>query len=1302
MKRIVTLVIVLLALCPFVALFAQSDNFWETIDTNEVTNIEGIRDLFPNRANYLKLNVNRIRQFLQRIPNESTTPVEQSTVTITIPLPNDERVTFKIVSYDMLEPALAARFPDIKNFKGVAVNDPNCTLRFDWTGRGFRGMIRWKGELIFIDPYTRNTKEYYLSYFKKDYPNPGGFQCFVDGKEEDRENLSNSAQKSAGDCQFRTYRLAVATTGEYSNFFGATSAAQSNLVLNEVNTAINRVNEVYERDLGIRLVLINNTANVFYYNAGTDPFTNNSGSTMLGENQTNMTNVIGSANYDIGHVFSTGGGGVASLRSPCSASSKARGVTGLPSPVNDAFYIDYVAHEIGHQFGGNHTFNNSCGGNRNIGTAYEPGSGSTIMAYAGICPSNVQNNSDDYFHGISIEEIANFVTGSGNTCATIIATSNTAPVVIDPGNFTIPKSTPFVLSATASDANANDTLTYSWEQWDNEAAAAAPPVSSNTTGPLFRSLDPTTSNTRYFINLPNLVSGTNPVWEELPGVARAMEFRVTVRDNNTEYGCTDEQNVDVTVADVGPFLVTSPNTNINVFENQSFTVTWDVAQTDIAPVSCAVVDIFLSTDGGLSFPTLLASSVPNTGSANITFPSGSTTNSARIMIKCATSIFFDISNTNFTIGSSTSTYTLNVQPSTQQFCDNVTNLDYTVVSSSILGYNDPIVLSVSNLPVDAVATFVPSATIAPGTNVTLRLTNLNTVAAGNYTITITGNSTVGQKNATTELVVIDPIAATLTTPTNGATGEAVIPTLIWQPTTNVVSYEVQLASDQAFTTIVATANLTTTSWLVPVTLTPATTYYWRVRHVRTCGNDPWSTVFNFTTNNIVCTTVQSTDVPKTISSGAPSTITSNLTINIQGTITDVDVSNLVGNHTYISDLTVRLKSPVGTPIRLFDDVCSTQNNFNIKFDDQATNAYSTIPCPPTNGLEYRPLENLAAFNGQQLAGTWILEIADNFNADGGSLTAWSLQVCYTPTPVVTSCDDIEMLNCGDSVTGNTNTGINTFEEHDEQISEWTGPELVYQFITDTATVNISLTGLSADLDIYLLSACGDPVNNEIAFSENSDTNDELITSTLSPGFYFIMIDGYDGATSPFSLSLTCTPPLAACPNLLEVNQDTIPENVYVALDTLTSTGKVIIGTTVSFEAGKLIRLLPGFTAEAGSNFTARIFAARNLPCDTTSQAIAVETRQNSVKKQNTNATISVFPNPFMSQTTIAVEMTQPETLEIQLFDINGKLVETICPAQYLEEGAYQFLYQTNTSAGVYLLRTKIGGEVKVQKLIIGA
>ncbi len=405
--------------------------------------------------------------------------------------------------------------------------------------------------------------------------------------------------------------------------------------------------------LAIRMVLVANNDLVVYTDPATDPYTNDSGFAMLGENQANLDAVIGSANYDIGHVFSTGGGGVASLGVPCIGGSKARGVTGLGAPTGDPFWIDYVAHEMGHQWGGNHTFNGddgSCaGGNRNAGTAYEPGSGSTIQAYAGICGSqNLQSNSDPYFHGISLDEIIAYSTlGSGNSCAAATATGNDPPSVDAGDSYTIPIDTPFELCGSGTDPN-GDSLTFGWEEFDLGPAGA--PGSPTANAPIFRSFLPTPSPCRTFPRMSDLAAGSPVIGELLPTYARTLNFRLTARDNRGGGGGVDDDATTVVVSGAaGPFRLTAPNTAVSLPQGTMVDVTWDVAATDQAPVSCTIVDILLSSDGGLTYPTTLAASTANDGSASVALPDSSVFN-ARIQVRCASNIFFDVSDVDFGIG----------------------------------------------------------------------------------------------------------------------------------------------------------------------------------------------------------------------------------------------------------------------------------------------------------------------------------------------------------------------------------------------------------------------------------------------------------------------------------------------------------------------------------------------------------------------------------------------------------------------------------------------------------------------------
>jgi hypothetical protein len=557
------------------------------------------------------------------------------------PHPDGTMHTYNAKANETMHPELAAKFPEIKSYDAVNV-ETGTAVKWDITPQGLHAMIfQNEGSTIFIDPLIKGNTDYYIVYYKSDFYTDKKMECSFNSGIEALENPNSPTSgevKSFGTCELRTYRLALAATVEYTAFHGGLTNAQAAQV-----TTMNRVNGIYERDMAITMNLVaNNNLIVF---SGSDSYTNGNAGAMIGQNQTIVDNAIGNSNYDIGHVFGTNSGGLAGLGVVCSNGSKANGVTGSGSPIGDTFDVDYVAHEMGHQFGCNHTFNNSCSGNRNNSTAMEPGSGSTIMAYAGICSPNVQNFSDDYFHGISLQEMGSEILSGGHTCEVITPLSNSAPSITSTnGGATVPAGTPFVLTAVASDAN-GDPITYDWEQMNNQISTQAP-VATSTGGPNFRSLDPSTSPSRYF---PKLGS-TNFTWERLPTVSRTMNFRVTVRDNAVGGGCNDHEDISLTVdGGSGPFVVLYPSTSgITWTGATTETVTWDVANTSGAPVNCSNVDILLSTNGGSSFPTVLASNVPNDGSHDVLVPNIGTT-VARIMVISSTGTFYDVSDMNFKI-----------------------------------------------------------------------------------------------------------------------------------------------------------------------------------------------------------------------------------------------------------------------------------------------------------------------------------------------------------------------------------------------------------------------------------------------------------------------------------------------------------------------------------------------------------------------------------------------------------------------------------------------------------------------------
>lgn len=1069
--------------------------------------ITGKRYTIPQAYRTLRLDLPAMKALLANVPEH---PVEGAV--ITLPMPGGGSARFRLYETPVMAPELQARYPQIRCYTGRGIDDPTAHLKCDLTPWGFHAMVRSKQQgSIFIDPYAQGNQEYYISYFKKDLQHKGEtahFSCGVEREiSDDVELIQNNEPADSpvaefqGDCQRRQYRLALACTREYSAFHGDTKP----LVLAAMNTSMNRVNGLFENDLAVTMQLVANNDTLIFLSTGSDPYSNNSGGTMLGQNVTTCNNRIGATNYDIGHVFSTGGGGIAGLGVVCT-NGKARGVTGSDTPIGDGFDIDYVAHEMGHQFSANHTQNNDCGSS--FEASMEPGSASTIMGYAGICAPNVQNNSDDYFHAISLQEIGQFITsGAGNACPLKTDTGNDTPEVDGGANYTIPRSTPFALTAVANDANA-DALTYCWEQMDPQAATM-PPNAASSTGPMFRSFDPGASPTRTFPRLQDIVTNANPTWEKLPGVARTMNFRVTVRDNNALGGCTSEDDVLITVAgNAGPFLVTEPNTNVLWYIGDTKTITWDVANSNVAPVNCNLVRIVLSTDGGFNYPIVLADSLPNTGSAMIVTPD-LVSNTCRVKVEAIGNVFFDISNQNFRIQPQpVPSFILENSTNALTICAGDTSI-FSIQTTVVAGFDGPVQLSASGAPFGAVVDISPNP-VAPMGTATVRITNVSPFTTGAYSLIIKGESGSIQQSDTVALTIFPglPAASAPIAPADGSSGLGTTATLFWGEVNFATSYTIQVAGSPAFSNLVYNQTLSEASATVS-NLQAGGVYYWRVRASNPCGDAAFSNIFAFQVQNQQCGQVfTSTDVPMVIDDASINTALSVLDVPVVAVISSIQV-NMEASHSWVGDLSATLMTPWGLDIQLFDrpgipasNFGCGNNNLNLSFSDQAALSAAVLEnqCnnsnPALSGL-FQPIQPLSVVNGQGATGEWRLALRDNDGSDdGGSLDNWSLGFCFLqeiPAGAFVHNNTLPVPQGGSA--GVTNTYLQT-------LASGASGQLLYTILQVPQHGTLLLNGLALGVGGTFTQAEIDA--NSLVYSHNGNGNP-------TDNFYFDVLDQNNAA-----------------------------------------------------------------------------------------------------------------------------------------------------------------------------------------------
>ncbi|MCS3802161.1 hypothetical protein GGD38_007571 [Chitinophagaceae bacterium OAS944] len=862
-----------------------AQDYWRPhTDNARITTDKAIARLaFPTDFKLFDLNFTPLRnEVFKTVGNTST----HATI-ISLPNADGQIEQFEITEASNFEPALQAQFPEIRAFSGKGINDRYATLKLSVSPQGVQAMVFRTGkESEFIEPYSADHTIYTV-FKKRSQALP--WKCTTPEQilaNNISSQLPPSNARSTGDA--KTLRLAQSVTAEYSNYFGATSASQVSLVLAAVNATLTRCNGVYEKDLALHLNLIAASTNVFYYNASTDPYSNAStgaGGAWNSELQNTLTSVIGAANYDIGHLFgaSGGGGNAGCIGCICVDGSKGSGFTSPADgiPQGDNFDIDYVVHEVGHQLGANHTFSMS---NEGTGVNVEPGSGITIMGYAGITSQDLAPHSIEIFHAASIAQIQSNLSGKTCPVTTVISSNNATPVVSAGSNYTIPISTPFALTGSATDANAGDVLTYCWEQNNNasssQTGSASVASATKASGPNWISFLPTTSPTRYFPKMSTILAGgliSGPLTggdagantEALSSVSRTLNFRLTVRDNApysstapVTIGQTNFADMTVTVTNTsGPFSVTAPNTAVSWAGNSSQTVTWNVASTTASPVSCANVKISISTDGGATFSTLVASTA-NDGSEAVTIPNTPTT-TARIKVEAVGNIFFDISNTNFTITAGSG-------------CGAPSGLTASGISTTSATIGWTAVSGATSYDVDYKAstsgTWTNAATAT--TAISVGLTGLTQGTTYDYRVRTncaSGSSAYSSAQFTTNSTVTCGAPTGLVSSAITSSGA----TLSWTAVSGATTYDVNYKAASSSTWLNLASGISSTS--VAITgLTANTLYDWRVRATCTGGSGNYTTA-QFTTLSTTCASTLDNTTNGTISGAATIPFNTNVT-----------------------------------------------------------------------------------------------------------------------------------------------------------------------------------------------------------------------------------------------------------------------------------------------------------------------------------------------------------------------------------------------------------------------------------------
>jgi len=1069
---------------------------------------------------YRRLLASSFQLDIQQFSTQAEKASESQDFSEVIYLPDltGEMIPFLIRKQSNFSSVLAAKFPKINAYSGVGLKNNALKLRLSISPNGISAIIsgdKASGKMR-INRVAMGRNRYSVSNSPEVSDTRNPFSCMTPEPTRqatkpkiDLINLQQSSAAFSDASILSKYRLALSVTSQYSDYFGGTLEGS----LAAINETLTELNFIFETDLGVKLELVDNNDLIVYVDAEADPYTDNLDG-LNSELQANLDEVIGAENYDIGHVFSSinasMSGNAGAIGAVCNDSNKGSAWSDWAQP-QGSIWTNLVAHEMGHQLGANHTFSMRTEG---TGTNVEPGSGTTIMSYAGITgPDDVAADADNYYHHVSIQQGLAYLQSQSCHVDTVI--KNTVPTVSAIPDVTIPIGTPFVLSGEAKDDDSEDVLSYTWEQIDSGVVTYDVFGPQNTQGANFRSLPPSSVAVRYFPQLASVVAGeltqqeptTASTWETLSNVPRELNFALTVRDNATGGGGVASELLKVTVIDAaGAFSVTSQADGELYLAGSTQAVEWDVANTDQAPISASTVTISMSTDGGFTYPIVLAQNVANDGNEQIVIPNTVTT-TARIHVQPDNRVFYAINSQDFSV-------------TEDDIVLSFTDLDYTVCNNESVtaaityetstAFTDTVLFSSLNAPSSLSVGFSPTTASVNGTPVDVTFSAANDIQVGVYAVDMVATSDIRSQSITFDIAAYSSLfsATNLLAPVNQSTTDRLEATLQWQLQSNASSYRVELATDQEFTNIVSSSTINTGSLSVDG-LQGNTDYFWRVAPINACGVGDVSAAYRFTTPDVVA----AQDLPIVIPSNAPNSLSSTISVTDGLVITDLNVHVDI-THSYVGELTLVLTSPSGESITLLQDVCvnpdySSGSDISAIFDDEASDLVCGASSPVVSGSVKPQMGLLDVFNNQSTEGDWVLSVTDIYSGDGGSLDYFALEFSTDGVYV-----DLAPVALPQSVlsTPQGTVGI-TLQALDPE-----GRSLVYSIVDAPANGQLTADRLLGSISILSSATRAVAVNANFAYVVDEDFGLFVVDISDSSRPNIIGTVSLDGSRSDVALS----------------------------------------------------------------------------------------------------------------------------------------------------------------------------------------